>query len=176
MPRPHPTPVPGAGEPQPLLFLLPAPPLARLCLAFAPDPPGSQQGGGWGAPSVATLSASLAVSHRSAPLSWQAPGCQCRWGFLAASPAGWSLISGPRVRERRMNRKVCRGHAGVSSLQAHVQSWHLQGPPLHTLQVDTCPAAACSFHCREVPLASNPNTSSCRTRFGLSLSARVQLR
>ena len=47
-------------------------------------------------------------------------------------------------------------------------------PSTHSLQAHTCPAAAHNFHCWEVPRTSNPNTSSCRTSFGLSLSARVQ--
>ena len=92
LPPPHPC---SRGlEPQPLLFLL-------LCLALAPDPPGSQQGGGWGRGSWCGLPQRLPVNpHLSALLSWKAPGCQRKRGFLAALPATWSQISEPRVRER----------------------------------------------------------------------------
>lgn len=131
LPPPHPS---SRGlEPQPLLFFLLALCPGRLCLALAPDPPGSQQRGGWGRGSWCGLPQRLAVNpHLSALLSWKAPGCQCKRGFLAGLPAGWSQIPVPRVRERMMKREVCRGQAGVSSLQPHVQSQDLQGPPPHT--------------------------------------------
>lgn len=133
-PCPHPTPVPRAWNTNlssssfwPRLW-----PGCAWHLLLSPQETSRGEGRGEAA-GGASLSASLSISHLSTPLSWRAPGCQCKRGFLAALLAGWSQISVPHVRERNMKREVCRGQAGVSSLQPHVQSQDRQGPPLHTL-------------------------------------------
>ena len=69
-------------EHQPLLFLLLALPLARLCLALAPEPPGNQQGGGWGRGSWWGLPQRLPVNLPSQhPTFLESPRLPMQTGF-----------------------------------------------------------------------------------------------
>ena len=173
LPPPHP--YSWGLEPKPLLFFLLAPCPGRLCLALAPDPPGSVGGRVGERQLVRPPSAPRCQSPSQRSAFLESPRLPMQTGFPSRLACRLEPNSSATCSRENDEEGGLQG-SGRSKLLA--ASRPEPGPAgstsTHAVQADTCPAAAHNFHCWEVPRTSNPNTSSCRTSFGLSLSARAQ--
>lgn len=143
---------------------------AGTCSCSPRDP---ERGLGGKAP-IAASSRILSVSPSQSSAFLASPRLWTQMGSRAASTAGWSPISVPTIVRGERGGACARAQRGDLLAAPRPEPRPAGAPPIHTLQVDTCPAAAHSSHCWEVPLTTNPNTSSCRTRLGLFLSPRAQ--